>query len=438
LKVAVIGAGWAGCAAAVEATRRGHTVTVFEAARIAGGRARRVDGALNGAPARLDNGQHVLIGAYTETLALMASVGIDETTACRRLTLNLRFADGSGLRLPNLPAPLDALAGIMLARGWSLTDKLSLLRAALAWRRSGFSCPQTQSVADLCRGIRPAVMKMLIEALCVSALNTPAERASGQVFLRVLHDSMFSPNGGSNLLLPRIDLSAMLPDAALHWLSAQGGESRLGARVQSVSKADLKSPSGWLVTTDRSEPFDRVVIACPVAEAMRLAQQLAQQVEASGPSVSAWLGRARALQHEALTTVYAFASGAANGRRLPQPMLALRSDADHPAQFVFDRGQLGGPPGLLAFVISASSGEGAALASQVVAQAARQLGLEVEPVQTIVEKRATFSCTPGLQRPPAQIAAGLLACGDYVDGPYPATLEGAVRSGLHAARNLEG
>lgn len=104
-----------------------------------------------------------------------------------------------------------------------------------------------------------------------------------------------------------------------------------------------------------------------------------------------------------------------------------------PAQFVFDRGQLGGPAGLLAFVVSASRGERDVLQAQVMAQAHDQLGLTLQAVQTIVEKRATFACTPGLQRPPMAIAPGLLAAGDYVDGPYPATLEGAVRSGLAAA-----
>jgi hydroxysqualene dehydroxylase len=85
-------------------------------------------------------------------------------------------------------------------------------------------------------------------------------------------------------------------------------------------------------------------------------------------------------------------------------------------------------------VISASQGEGAVLTGRVLAQADAQLGLQLQAVQTIVEKRATFACTPGLQRPGAVIAGGLLACGDYIAGPYPATLEGAVRSGLAAAR----
>ena len=133
------------------------------------------------------------------------------------------------------------------------------------------------------------------------------------------------------------------------------------------------------------------------------------------------------MHHEAITTVYALAASG-----LTRPMLALPATALYPAQFVFDRGQLGGPRGLLAFVISASTGEREALQRRVVAQAREQLGLVVEPLRTITEKRATFACTPGLQRPPMAVAPGLLACGDYIAGPYPATLEGAVRSGRDA------
>jgi hypothetical protein len=136
-----------------------------------------------------------------------------------------------------------------------------------------------------------------------------------------------------------------------------------------------------------------------------------------------------ALHFEAIATVYAWSAKA----RLSQPMLALRSSGDHPAQFVFDRGQLGGSSGLLAFVVSASNNDRATLEAQVLAQATAQLGMELQAVQTVVEKRATFACTPGLQRPLSAIAPGLLACGDYCAGPYPATLEGAVRSGIAAA-----
>jgi hypothetical protein len=117
-------------------------------------------------------------------------------------------------------------------------------------------------------------------------------------------------------------------------------------------------------------------------------------------------------------------------------MVALRNDAKHPAQFVFDRGQLDGTRGLLAFVVSASNGDKETLERQVLTQARTQLGLYLTPVQTVIEKRATFACTPALQRPAQKVAPGLWACGDYVAGPYPATLEGAIRSGVSAAESV--
>ena len=431
VKVAVIGAGWAGCAAAVEATRLGHKVTLFEATRTAGGRARRVDILRAGHPEVIDNGQHILIGAYAETLKLMDELGIDASTALLRIPLSMQFADGSGLKLPRLPAPLDALVGICTARGWDWRDKISLLQACIDWQRGGFQCAPQQSVADLCSRVSPRIMATLIAPLCVSALNTPAERASAQVFLRVMRDALFSGSGGSNLLLPRVDLGTLLPDAALDWLKINGAVVCLSSRVRSIKPADSRG-AAWSLEggAGGSEQchgeFDQVVIACPSAEAARLAGHCT-------PPGDRWVALASGLEHEAITTVYAVSQGA----RLSQPMLALHSSAEHPAQFVFDRGQLGGPTGLLAFVVSASVGDKATVTAQVLAQAATQLDLtRMHDVRTIVEKRATFACTPGLQRPGINIAPGLLACGDYVDGPYPATLEGAVRSGLAAARQL--
>ena len=424
-RVAVIGAGWAGCTAAVQAQKLGYNVTVFEASKTAGGRARRVEVMHDGQPLSLDNGQHILIGAYSETLKLMAEVGVDIQQCLLRTPLTLQFPDGSGLKLPNLPAPLDALVGICLARGWSWADKLSLLGTAVRWQLQKFECAPQMSVADLCRKLSPRIMATLIEPLCVSALNTPPSRASGQVFLRVLKDSLFAVSGGSNLLLPRTDLSALLPDAALAWVAAHGGQVQLATRVSSISRVDKR----WQLhgATDMLlAQFDNVILACPPIDAARL-------VRTADGAFENWGAMADGLHYEAIATVYADMPGA----RLAQPMLALPSNSSQPAQFVFDRGQLGGPAGLLAFVVSASQQGSAEITRQVIDQAAEQLGLRgLTVLQTIVEKRATFACTPGLLRPPAQIAPGLLACGDYIDGPYPATLEGAVRSGLYAASLL--
>ena len=414
MKVAVIGAGWAGLACAVDATRAGHLVTVFDAARTPGGRARRIDAGHNGAP--LDNGQHILIGAYRETLALMRTVGVDPATALHRMPLSLRFADGGGLALPRMTAPLDLLVGIATARGWTWQDKATLLRAAFQWRRARFQCTPEATVAMLCAGLTPRVMQELIEPLCVSALNTPVAASSGSVFLRVLDDALFGERGGADLLLPRVDLGALLPDAAVRWLNLRAATVRTGWRVHSL----VPRVDHWQVD---GEPFDRVVIAGAPWDASRL-------VRGAGIDAERWLADTEALRFEAIATLYA--DGAPP---LAAPMVALRSGAGAPAQFAFDRGQLGGAPGLLALVISASDLPREQLQSQVLRQAAAQLGASrLRIVQTVIEKRATFACTPGLHRPPMQVAPGLAACGDYIDGPYPATLEGAVRSGQAAAQ----
>ena len=433
MHIAILGAGWAGLAAALELTQAGHQATVFEAARTVGGRARALPvQRTDGSTLVLDNGQHILIGAYTETLRCMRQVGVDVQAAFLRLPLALRFPDGSGLQLPDAPAPWNALRGIAAARGWRWADKWALLRTAHAWQSSSFACEAQDTVADLCHALPQGLKDSFIDPLCVAALNTPADQASGQVFLRVLQDSLFGARGSSDLLLPRQDLGQVFPQAALAWLQAQGALVRLGQRVQSLGPAPQ---GGWLVD---GVLFDAVLLATPSTEAARLVSQCAHTAQCTRTvALCDWAASAQALRFEAITTVYLQAVPGAGGRTLSLPMLALRSSPQAPAQFVFDRGVLGGPSGLLAFVASASQGEREHITQQILAQARTQLGLvQAEPVQTVVEKRATFACTPGLQRPAAQIAPGLWACGDYVQGPYPATLEGAVRSGVAAARGL--
>jgi squalene-associated FAD-dependent desaturase len=436
MKLAIVGAGWAGMAAAVEAGSSGMDVTVFEATRVLGGRARALPAHLpDGTPITLDNGQHILIGAYSETLAVMQRVGLHPRAALLALPLALPYPDGQGLRTPgwasSWPAPLDALAAIATARGWQWRDRLALVRASLRWQRTRFLCPPAHTVADVCCGLPGRVMRDLIDPLCVSALNVPAREASGAVFLRVMRDALFGPGShgfsASSLLLPRCDLSALFPQAAADWLAKHHTERtrlRLGHRV-----TRLRAHAGqWLLQVDgNEEAFDRVIWATAASPAARA---MADAVDAPG-ELRTWAATTEGLSFTAITTVYAWARGV----RLAAPMLALR---EGPAQFVFDRGQLDAAhraaQGLLAFVVSASHGERDELQAHVLAQAARELNLPaLQAVQTVVEKRATFACLPGVKRPPAHIAPGLLAAGDYVQGPYPATLEGAVRSGLQAA-----
>jgi hydroxysqualene dehydroxylase len=439
MRVAVVGGGWAGMAAAVAAHQAGHTVRVLEAARTLGGRARALSATLpDGTPTLLDNGQHILIGAYTETLRLMEHVGVDTHAALHRQPLAMPFVDGTGLQTPgwaaHWPAPLDAVAAIATTRGWTWRERASLVRASLGWQWAGFVCAPHLSVARLCKGLAPRVVQELIEPLCVSALNTPAHAASAAVFLRVLKDALFGIRGGSHLLLPRLDLSALFPQAAAQWLTERGVQVQTGQRVEQLRYASSTSGNTahaqWLLD---DVPFDRVIWATAASESARTLEDAGQSAPHSiANALQTWATTARGLHYESIATVYAWAPQA----RLPQPMLALRCSEAAPAQFVFDRGQFGGPQGLLAFVVSASTGTREALQTAVLAQAARELaplGLPpLQVVQTVVEKRATFACTPALVRPAQEVAPGLLAAGDYVQGPYPATLEGAVRSGWAA------
>ena len=417
MHVLIVGAGWAGLSAAVQAVQRGWRVTLLEASRQLGGRAR----ALQHHDRRLDNGQHILIGAYTDTLSLMRTLGVHPDDVLHRLPLALVRPDGSGLSLPHGPAPWHLLFGVLRAPGWTWQDRLSLLRTAWQWQRHDFTCDAHTTVTDLCSRVSPRVMDQLIEPLCVSALNTPAHQACGAVFLRVLRDALWSGAGSSDLLLPTTDLGALMPDAAFDWLTSRGVNIQTGHRWTPPA-----TPGA--VGDHLSAPAEAIVLACPAWEAARLTAECAP----------AWSAQAQALRHAPITTVYVqHPDPAFTG--LPWPMMALSSDAQHPAQFVFDRGQLFGSSqrGLLACVVSDSTGTREALEQQVMAQLQNQLHVILDPaalkglrvVQTVVEKRATFVCTPGLQRPTASIAPGWWACGDYVDGPYPATLEGAVRSG---------
>jgi hydroxysqualene dehydroxylase len=416
--VAIVGAGWAGLAAAVRAVEAGHRVAVFEMAPRAGGRARSFE---HGG-VMLDNGQHILIGAYTQTLALMRTVGADPDVLLQRRPLALRDAQGRGLQLPPGPAVPAFVRGVLAMREWPLRERLALLRAAVSWRLSGFRAAPTQTVADLARALPERARTTLIEPLCVAALNTPADQASAQVFLRVLRDALFSGPGAADLLLPRAPLSQLLPQPAERWLVERGAAWHVSTRVQALEAA---TGGRWRVD---GRDFDAVVLACPAGEAARLARSAAP----------AWSQTAAAIAHEPIVTVVL----ESRGTRLPAPMVALPAYEDAPAQFAFDLGALDAQrDGVFALVASGASvwvERGLdATARAALAQAVRSFPPPAwrEPprvLHTIAERRATLVCSPGLMRPPTRVADGLVAAGDYVTGPYPSTLEGAVRS-AHAA-----
>ena len=427
--IAIVGGGWAGLAAAVRATQAGQRVTVLEMAGHLGGRARGVTVGTRD----LDNGQHILIGAYTRTLDLMRSVGVDPESVLHRQPLELRYPDGRGLRLPKGHPVLAFVRAVAACRGWGWRDRSALLTAAGHWAAAGFRCKPGTTVAQLCQGLPPAVRELLIDPLCVAALNTSAADASAQVLLTVLRDALFSGSGSADLLLPRRPLDALLPHPAHAWLQARGAQIVFNRRVHRLQAAPRGGGGGgggggWQLD---EQTFDQVVLACSAGEAARLVQ--AQD--------AAWAGRAQALGYEPIITVYLHCPGA----RLPSPMMALQEGPQAPAQFAFDHGQLGADPGVFAFVVSGAR-RWADAGAEAAGRAVRQQAMTAFApgtwptvptlLKVLIEKRATFRCTPGLDRPPGAIAPGLQAAGDYIDGPYPATLEGAVRAAEAAVRAL--
>ncbi|MET0381904.1 MAG: FAD-dependent oxidoreductase [Burkholderiaceae bacterium] len=454
MKIAVIGAGWAGLAAAVRARQAGHGVALFEAAGMPGGRARSDDG--DGEP--IDNGQHILLGGYTRTLALMRDVGVDVERALLRRPLSITYADGSGFALRPSAGRLTAAARALIsARGFGLRDKLSAVWMTVGWRMRGFRCAERLSVDELLRHAPTRrVREKLIEPLCVGALNTPIAEASGAVFLAVMRDSLFGARDASDLLLPQRPLAQLLPLPAVAWLRANGATVHLRSRVWALRSAG----DGWALRTGARMPvdavdavdavnwnragvpgrgdgatpggegtlFDGVILATPAAEAARLTASIAPD----------WSTAAAALEHEPIVTLVLRLPA----RRWPAPMLALDSDdARRPAQFAFKLGPQEDASDRVTLVISAAGAWLARGADAVKAAAIAQVRAVFairsdEPVDCVslrADRRATFRCTPGLVRPAMAIAPGLLAAADYVDGPYPATLEAAVRAGEASA-----
>lgn len=401
MNIAVIGGGWAGIAAAVELVDRGARVTLFEAGRQLGGRARRarIDGL------ELDNGQHILLGAYRDTLALMTRIGADPEKLLRRLPLRVEDNRGFCLALPQLPPPFNLAWGLLTARGVSLREKLrtALWMQGLKWRQ--FKLPADTSVAAWLEGAGQTgtLRRHLWEPLCLAALNTPAEQASAQIFAHVLRDSLGSPAAGAtDLLLPRGSLSELIPDPASHWLSTRSARLRTGHRVKRIEPG----AAGWQV---EGETFAKVIVA--VAP---------QHLRALLPGQDKVPDR-----FEPIGTVYFHYPA---GTTLPYPLRALQGGV---GQWLVDRGR-----GVLAASLS-GHGHWENMGDEALALALHQEMQQpgpLPPYRVIREQRATFACLPDLPRPACRTSyPDLFLAGDYTWADYPATLEGAVRSGMAAA-----
>ncbi len=418
--VAIIGGGYAGMAAAVELSSRDIPVSVFEAAPVLGGRARRVT--IN--DTALDNGLHILIGAYSETLRLIEQVAPGRDHFLRS-TLDLQVHKRFRLRAPRLPAPLHVAWALLTAQGLTLADKRAAADFMQAMKKRSYRLERDCTVAALLaeNSQTSDLIDYLWAPLCIAALNTPLQRASAQVFLNVLRDSLGAGRAASDLLLARMDLSALFPKPAADYVRAHGGQIEAGAAVERVTQ----DGGGFnLQVHSQTRHFDQVICA--------VAPHRAADLIADIPALATARQQIAALQYEPIHSIWLQFDGRVT---LPSPMIGI---SDSPAQWLFDREAICGQRGLIGAVISASEqhvGEAQdALAQCAVADIAKNFG-PLPPLQwhrVIAEKRATFSCTPDLARPAAITACkNFFLAGDYTAGDYPATLEAAVRSGMACA-----
>ncbi len=438
MHVAVIGAGWAGATAALTLARRGHAVAVFEAGAVPGGRARRVERA----GLALDNGQHLLLGAYAATqraLALVQSAGVPVDVLARSPLAIRPLAPGAGALSLSArgSGPLGLALGLLGAHGLRIGERLGLLAWFAGLARAGFRCAPGATVADLLTACPPAAARALLEPLCIAALNTPPAHACAQVFANVLRAAFAGPAGASDFLVATTDLSSLFPEAALRAVAASGGEVALRA------PARVGALSGNAVTVacrGAARRFDAAVVAVgphQLDSALGDDPALADARRAAGglryePIATAWLGYAAPCP-------------------LPAPMLRLD---DAPGQWLFDRPDIlaraapdDARPALaqLVAVVVSASGAHDALDAPALARACdaqlRRLAPGWPPLafaQAIVERRATYACTPRRPRPATILAHPCVAlAGDWLDAAFPATLEAAVRSGFDAARALD-
>ncbi len=421
LNPAIIGGGYAGMAAAVELASRGIPVTVFESSRQLGGRAR---GVLHN-DTQLDNGQHLLLGCYSETLRLIKLVGGDIAGDFLRLPLQLDLHGHFSLKAPRLPAPLHLLVALLKAQGLTWNERMKAARFMFTLRRLDFRLPDDITVAQLLvqQGQDADLTLKLWEPLCIAALNTPIHKASAQVLLNVLGDSLNRSRADSDMLLPRLDFTALFPQRAATYIEQHGGQVYTSCSVKTI----VQSGDAFELSTELvSGTFSHVICATSPTVATRLLHPIA--------ALDQTVAQIDCLEHQPIYTVYLQYPARVT---LPHPMLGLHRRY---SQWLFDKGRISGQSGLLAAVISAEgihqelSRE--ELAQTVIAELHEEFGITNQPewFQVIAEKRATFCCSPDLPRPAQQTALpNLLLAGDYTKGDYPATLEGAVRSGIRCA-----
>jgi hydroxysqualene dehydroxylase len=462
--VAVIGAGWAGLTAALSLQAQGHHVTLYERSPAklgAGGRASTAYAAGDKTPFALDNGQHVLLAAYTETLEVLRQLEVDIDAAFLRLPAAWYVPTLLSIQLPVWGDALQPHG--VWARG--ALKRLPLLWAMLTAKpfhiKTSFSCllaalrllfyrvkPQETVQQWLTRLQFPAPFdEALWQPLCYATLNTPPDTASAAVFKRVIQDGLLSGSYCAAMLVPRLDLGAVFPAKALAKLAAGGAVLRLGCgvdRVQINTDSATFTDTVKVFSGSEAAQFDAVICATTPKDACRILPTSCISVALKNLAQQAC---------EPITTIHIKLNLVINGVNLSPPYLSAavlilpEPEAACPIKHavIIDRSYVdAAQQGWFTLVLSSSHAALACSQKDLIGAAVLRLqtlcpklrGANLVEGVVIHAKQATFSCTATLERPTPHTAhRAIVLAGDYVvsdaDAPiYPATLESAVRSGL--------
>jgi squalene-associated FAD-dependent desaturase len=440
----VIGAGLAGLSAAVRLVGGGARVLVLEARRHLGGRATAFRDPQTGE--WVDNGQHLLLGCYRETLAFLDAVGARDRVAVQR-SLEVPFVDDDGrastLRCPTLPSPWHLIGGVLEWDALPARDRFAALhlvgavRLALAELRGGdcHAASPGETVENwlVRNGQTARLREMLWDPLAIAALNQSPARAAAPYFSRVLAEMLAAGSQGSAIVLPLVPLHEMFAEPARRWLEARGSCVLTGAPAR-VRVHDGRL--GGVQAADGRLDADSVVVAAPW-------HALPALVDGDTAPLSGILDAASRTMASPIVTVNLWT----HGPTLRAPFVGLPGRT---VQWVFDkRAILGRRASHLSLVSSAADHLASWTSDAIVRLAVEEVSNALPEMRenrivraTVVrERRATFSLAPGQpQRPGVRTpVAGLFLAGDWIDTGLPGTIESAVRSG-HAAADaiLEG